>query len=45
MVYIAQDLINLDRYPIHADGASRVALVERVQQDLARDGCAVLKGF
>jgi len=45
MVYIAQDLINLDRYPIHSDGASRVALVERVQQDLARDGCAVLKGF
>src|SRR6056300_987411 len=45
MVYIAQDLINLDRYPSHADGASRVALVERAQQDLARDGCAVLKGF
>jgi len=45
LVYIAQDLLNLDRYPIHADGASRVALVERVQQDLARDGCAVLKGF
>jgi hypothetical protein len=45
MGYIAQDLINLDRYPIHADGEARAALIERVQKDLARDGCAVLKGF
>lgn len=45
MGYIAQDLINLDGYPIHADGQARATLIARVQQDLARDGCAVLKGF
>ncbi|MGP6088337.1 HalD/BesD family halogenase [Antarctobacter jejuensis] len=39
----ASDLINLDRYPI--DGPGREALLAQVRTDLARDGCAVLKGF
>ncbi|WP_137699962.1 HalD/BesD family halogenase [Marimonas lutisalis] len=37
--------IDLDRYPIHQKGAAREALLARVRSDLARDGCAVLKGF
>ena len=39
----ARDLINFADYPI--DGAGRAALIEKVQSDLAKDGCAVLKGF
>ena len=39
------DLINLERYPIHREGPERTALLAGVQGDLARDGCAVLKGF
>ncbi|MEM8595603.1 MAG: hypothetical protein AAGF76_03955 [Pseudomonadota bacterium] len=38
-------LIDLARYPIHRPGAARAAVVERVRESLARDGCAVLKGF
>jgi len=45
MPYAAQDLIDLDRYPIDQEGAARSALVERVRSDLRRDGCAVIKGF
>ncbi|WP_299350090.1 phytanoyl-CoA dioxygenase family protein [uncultured Shimia sp.] len=45
MSHIANDLIDLDRYPIHLDGPARDALLTQVQADLARDGCAVLKGF
>ena len=41
----AHALINLDRYPISQPGAARDAIVKTVQQDLAEDGCAVLKGF
>ena len=45
MPHVANDLINLDRYPIHEDGPARDALLERVRYDLAKDGCAVIKGF
>jgi len=37
--------IDLVRYPIHQDGPARSAVLARVRGDLARDGCAVLKGF
>lgn len=39
----ATDLINLSRYPINGPG--RDAVLADVRADLARDGCAVLKGF
>jgi len=39
------DLINLDRYGITKGSPTRAALIQQVQHDLARDGCAVLKGF
>lgn len=45
MEHDAAALINLDRYPIHQQGPKRQAVLEAVQEDLARDGCAVLKGF
>jgi hypothetical protein len=45
MPYAAQDLIDLDLYPINQNGAARTALVEKVRSDLRRDGCAVIKGF
>ncbi|GAB4283741.1 MAG: hypothetical protein Kow0058_02680 [Roseovarius sp.] len=38
-------LIDLQSYPIHRDGRARDALVGRVRHDLARDGCAVIRGF
>ncbi len=38
-------LIDLKRYPIHQNGTERDALLAGVRQDLAQDGCAVLKGF
>ncbi len=41
----ATELIDLARYPIHRDGAARATAVAAVRADLARDGCAVLKGF
>ena len=41
----ADHLINLERYPIHHMGAARDAALTQVRGDLARDGCAVLKGF
>lgn len=45
MTWLGSDLIDLDRYPIHRDGASRNAILQDVRQQLSRDGCAVLKGF
>lgn len=45
MVFSPSDLINLDRYPIHIDGAEKDALIARVKADLARDGCAVIRSF
>ena len=41
----AFDVIDLARYPIHQESAARNALIAQVQTDLAKDGCAVLKGF
>lgn len=41
----AEELIDLDRYPIDDRGAGRARLVQSVRTDLAHDGCAVLKGF
>ncbi|MDB2391276.1 hypothetical protein N9X12_08695 [Alphaproteobacteria bacterium] len=38
-------LINLDRYPIHIDGAARDALIAQIHEQLAQDGCVVLKQF
>src|SRR6056297_605433 len=39
------DLIDFDRYPIHAGGAAREAIVNKVRADLAHDGCAVIRSF
>ena len=41
----AEQYINLETYSIGSDGAARAALLAKVRADLARDGCAVLKGF
>ena len=45
MKYCGADLINLERYPIHQESPTRAHIVAGIQEDLARDGCAVLKGF
>ncbi|MEJ6707728.1 MAG: phytanoyl-CoA dioxygenase family protein [Amylibacter sp.] len=37
--------INLGYYPIQQNGPKRDAVLDRVREDLERDGCAVLKGF
>ncbi len=39
------DYVDLHRYPIHAAGAARDALIHRLRGDLNADGCAILKGF
>ncbi len=41
----ASQLINLSDYPIHEEGEARNAVLAQVRADLAKDGCAVLKGF
>ena len=41
----ATKLIDLKTYPIHRDGPARDAVLAQVRADLAKDGCAVLKGF
>ena len=41
----AHELINIDAYPIHQEGAQRQEVLSRVRADLEFDGCAVLKGF
>ncbi|MEO0749302.1 MAG: hypothetical protein AAFZ10_13130 [Pseudomonadota bacterium] len=41
----ASKLINLADYPIHQQGPERNAVLAKVRADLAKDGCAVLKGF
>lgn len=38
-------LINLERYPIDHDGPAGDDVLTQIRQDLAKDGCAVLKGF
>ena len=45
MGWSASELIDLDRYPIAAPGPARDAVLAAARADLARDGCAVLKGF
>jgi hypothetical protein len=45
MAYNGADLINLQKYPIHQHGPTRDGVLASVREDLARDGCAVLKGF
>lgn len=40
-----QDLINLEKYPIHQKSHARDNVIEQVRADLARDGCAVIKRF
>ena len=45
MQHEATGLIDLERYPIHQDGAARDAILAQVRDDLARDGCAVIKRF
>ncbi len=42
---LAEELINLDDYPIHKTGAARDAVIAHVRSELAQDGCAVLKNF
>ena len=39
------ELINLETYPIHRPGTVLDRAIEAARQDLARDGCAVLRGF
>lgn len=45
MTYEAAELINLDRYPFHIEGAPRDDVIAAVREDLARDGCAVIRDF
>ena len=45
MPYSSSTLIDYQSFPIDKDSAERSALVARVQSDLARDGCAVVKRF
>lgn len=45
MTFRAEDLIDLDRYPINQAGPQRDAVVTKIREDLGRDGCAVLRGF
>ena len=45
MTYDVRELIDLDRYPIGSHGTDRDAVIAKVRADLARDGCAVVKGF
>jgi len=45
MTYRAEELIDLDRYPIHRAGPRRDAVVNRVREDLVKDGCAVVRSF
>ena len=41
----ARQLIDLERYPIDRPGPERNRVITAVRASLARDGCAVLKGF
>ena len=41
----ARQLIDLERYPIDWPGPERNRVITAVRASLARDGCAVLKGF
>ena len=39
------EFIDLDRYPFQVEGPERDACIAQVREDLAQDGCAVLRGF
>jgi len=39
------ELINLDQYPINQPGTELDRRIDAVRAELARDGCAVLRGF
>jgi hypothetical protein len=44
-MYDARNLVNIEAYPIHIDGEKRDAVLTKVRENLALDGCAVLKNF
>lgn len=44
-MYDARNLVNIADYPIHIDGDKRDAVLKTVRENLAMDGCAVLKNF
>jgi hypothetical protein len=45
MTFLADELIDHERYPIATPGARRDRILTRVRADLGARGCAVLKGF
>jgi hypothetical protein len=42
---LPSSLIDLERYPIEQEGPARDKILSQVRADLAKDGCAVIKGF
>jgi hypothetical protein len=44
-MYDERNLVNIEAYPIHIDGEKRDAVLTKVRENLALDGCAVLKNF
>jgi hypothetical protein len=44
-MYDARNLVNIEAYPIHIDGEKRDAVLTKVHENLALDGCVVLKNF
>jgi len=44
-MYDVRNLVNIADYPIHIDGDKRNAVLKTVRDNLAHDGCAVLKNF
>lgn len=45
MVASINQLIDLNRYPIHRDGVGRTTLTDNIRAQLDHEGCAVLKSF
>ena len=45
MAIVASDYIDTDRYPVAESGAARDAVTSGLRETIAREGCAVLKGF
>lgn len=44
-MFDARNLVNINDYPIHKDDEKRDAVLKTVRENLALDGCAVLKNF
>lgn len=44
-MFDARNLVNINDYPIYKDGEKRDAVLKTVRENLALDGCAVLKNF